>query len=57
MQYTVIGFYPETGQRYAAPFHTETADEAEAKASEMGVSVCGVIEGSHPTKESNTHVL
>ena len=56
MQYTVIGFYPETRQRYAAPFYTESADEAEEKATEMGVSVCGVIEGSHPTKESNTYV-
>ena len=45
--FTVVGFYEETGQKYAGHHETETVEEAEAEATELGVSVCGVFAGSH----------
>lgn len=54
--YTVIGFYPETGQKYAGHHIVSTPSSAEGQAEVNGVIVCGVIEGEHKTLDSSVYI-
>lgn len=47
--FTVIGFWPDTGQRFSDVIFTTTATFAEEQCLQTypGIAVCGVIAGSH----------
>jgi hypothetical protein len=57
-KYTVIGFYPETRQRFAESFPAPSADAAEKKAVRaaarrgIDLAVVGVIQGDHKTSDT-----
>ncbi len=51
--FTVIGFYPETGQKYAGHFEEDSPLVAEGKAVLEGVVICGIIEGKHFTLDTD----
>jgi hypothetical protein len=56
--YTVIGFWPDTMQRFATTISATSADDAEMRCSQKqhGVMVCGVIKGKHECLESTQAV-
>jgi hypothetical protein len=59
--FTVIGFWPDTDQRFATHVEAKNVTEAEAKCVERytGVAICGVISGQHEcvdTKMQSIHV-
>lgn len=47
--FTVIGFWPDTEQRFCDTFHAPTAPVAEDMCLQThpGIAVCGVIAGHH----------
>lgn len=47
--FTVIGFWPDTDQRFCDTFHAPTAAVAEDQCLQAhpGIAVCGVIAGRH----------
>ena len=49
LEFTIIGFWNDTLQRFAEHVKASDAGKAEEKCLEMhpGVSICGVIQGSH----------
>ena len=48
-QFTVIGYWPDTSQRFATCVEATNADEAEMTCLDQyaGVVVCGVVLGRH----------
>ena len=54
--WTVIGFYSSDNQKYTGHFNTETAQEAEEGAENLGVTVCGVIKGTHNTVDKKKYL-
>jgi hypothetical protein len=59
-KYTVIGYYEDTGQRFATSVEAPDPDAAElaaAKEADSELSVCGVIEGDHPCVDTNSEVI
>lgn len=59
--FTVIGFWPNTDQRFATHVKAKNVTEAEAKCAKRhaGVAVCGVISGRHvcvDTKSQLVHI-
>ena len=57
-QFTVIGFYADTKQRFADSFKASSPEEAEEMCLRQydGVSVCGVIKGNHNCADSHAYV-
>ena len=56
--FTVVGFYPDTLQRFSEWLEANNADEAELKCSEVfpGLAVCGIIAGCHACSETTNRV-
>lgn len=56
--FTVIGFWPDTMQRFASVFKAGNPGEAEEICLRRndGVSVCGVIKGEHDCVDAHTYV-
>ena len=52
--YTVIGFWPDSLQRFATTISASSADDAELRCltKHRGVLVCGVIKGKHEVLDS-----
>ena len=52
--FTVVGFWPDTGQRFSTFVCACSPDlaEAECQREHPGLAVCGVIQGEHPCVES-----
>lgn len=52
--FTVIGFWPDNGQRFCASVKANSADHAESCCimEHPGLAVCGVVEGTHRCLES-----
>jgi hypothetical protein len=56
--FTVIGFWPDTMQRFADSYMAMDSGEAEKMCLRLndGVSVCGVIKGKHACVDTHTYV-
>lgn len=56
--FTVIGFWPDTAQRFATHVRAPNAIEAEIKCAEhhAGVTICGVIRGRHQCVDKESHL-
>jgi hypothetical protein len=56
--FTVIGFWPDTDQRFATYVRAMNANEAEAKCARTheGVTICGVLQGRHQCVDTKSHV-
>jgi hypothetical protein len=59
--FTVIGFWPDTDQRFATHVKAKNVAEAEAKCAERyaSVAICGVLSGQHvcvDTKSQLVHI-
>lgn len=52
--FTIVGFWPDTGQRFSTIVRARSPDLAEAACQQEhpGLAVCGVIQGAHPCVES-----
>jgi len=53
-KYTVIGYWPDTMQRFAASVEAVNPEDAEAATlhKHHGLAVCGVVEGQHQCVDS-----
>ena len=58
LYYTVVGFWPDTMQRFAECFRALDPNDAEETCLNLfdGVSVCGVIKGRHNLLDAHTYV-
>lgn len=56
--FTIIGYWPDTEQRFCDVVHATTATKAEDLCLQVhpGVAVCGVIAGSHTCLDSSPHL-
>jgi hypothetical protein len=56
--FTVIGFWPDTEQRFADIFRASSASMAEQLClrSHPGIAVCGVIAGSHACLDTSPYL-
>jgi hypothetical protein len=56
--FTVIGFWPDTMQRFASSFCAKNSNEAEEMCFRQyeGVAICGVLQGSHDCVDTHTYV-
>lgn len=56
--YTVIGFYPDTMQRFSETYRASSPESAERKCFRqyLEVAVCGVVKGQHNCVDSATYV-
>ncbi len=56
--YTVVGYWPDTDQRFTARLSATTATEAESRCIEEnpGVSVCAVFAGEHDAVDTDPYV-
>jgi hypothetical protein len=56
--YTLIGFYPDTKQRWASFCEAKNPNEAERMMAEEYpcAVICGVIEGNHKCVDTNPYI-
>lgn len=57
--FTVIGFWSDTDQRFATHVMAANATEAETKCAEhhAGVAICGVIHGRHQCVDTKSELI
>lgn len=57
--FTVIGFWPDTDQRFATHVKARNATEAEAKCAEHHacVTICGIIRGRHECVDTKSQLI
>ena len=57
--FTVIGFWPDTDQRFATYVKAKNATEAEAKCAEhhVSVTICGIIRGRHECVDTKSQLI
>ena len=57
--FTVIGFWPDTNQRFATYVKAASATEAEAKCADHheGVAICGIVRGRHQCAETKSEMI
>lgn len=58
LDFTVIGCWPDTMQRFAGSFSAKDPNEAEQMCFRRyeGVAICGVIQGAHDCVDTHTYV-
>jgi len=54
--YSVIGFYKDTNEKYNGVHQAFSSVEAEKQASQLGVTVCAVIEGAHKSVDNKKYL-
>jgi hypothetical protein len=56
--FTIIGYWPDTQQRFADHIIAKTAARAEARCLKQnpGLAVCGVIKGRHMCADRKTKI-
>jgi hypothetical protein len=56
--YTVIGFWADTEQRFATVLRATSAETAESAclAHHPGLGICGVVQGSHLSADASPYI-